>query len=56
MEIAQGIHRVEAPLGDRFVCMYLLVGDECTILIDTGIAKMPQDILLPYMERANPRP
>ena len=52
MEIAPGIHRVEAPLGDRFVCMYLLVGDEHMMLIDTGIANMPQDILLPYMEQA----
>ena len=53
MEIAPGIHRVETPLGDRFVCMYLLVGDDCTLLIDTGIAGMPQDILLPYMAQAN---
>ena len=30
MEMVKGIHRVEAPLGERFVCMYLLVGDDAT--------------------------
>lgn len=53
MEFAPGIHRVKAPLGNRFVCMYLLVGDEDTLLIDTGIDNMPNDILLPYMEANN---
>ena len=52
MEIAPGIHRVEAPLGERFVCMYLLAGDERIMLIDTGIANMPQELLIPYMEQA----
>jgi glyoxylase-like metal-dependent hydrolase (beta-lactamase superfamily II) len=52
MEIAKGIHRVQASLGDRFVCMYLLVGDEATMLIDTGLANMPEDVLLPYMDKA----
>jgi len=28
MEIAQGIHRIETPLADRFVCLFLLVGEE----------------------------
>lgn len=52
MEIAPGIHRIEAPLGDRFVCMYLLVGAERMLLIDTGLASMPGAILVPYMEKA----
>lgn len=52
MEIASGIHRIEAPLGDRFVCMFLLVGEDATMLIDTGLASMPQDNLIPYMEQA----
>lgn len=34
MEIAPGIHRVEAPLDDRFVCLYLLVGTESIIETD----------------------
>jgi glyoxylase-like metal-dependent hydrolase (beta-lactamase superfamily II) len=36
-EVAAGIHRIEAPLGDRYVCLYLLVGDDCALLVDTGI-------------------
>lgn len=52
MEIAPGIHRIEAPLGDRFVCLYLLVGAEAMLLIDTGLTHMPQEILLPYMTQA----
>ena len=38
MEIAQGIHRIEAPLGERFNALYLLVGSEASLLIDTGLA------------------
>lgn len=52
MEIAPGVHRVEAPLGDRFVCLYLLVGTESILLIDTGLAKLPGEVLVPYMEKA----
>ena len=52
MEIAPGIHRIEVPLGERFVCMYLLVGNDATLLIDTGLAPMPRENLLPYMEKA----
>lgn len=50
MEIARGIHRIQASLGERFVCLYLLVGSEKTLLIDTGLADMPQQVLLPYLD------
>jgi len=36
-EVAHGIHRVEAPLGDRYVCLYLLAGEEAALLVDTGL-------------------
>ena len=49
MEIAPGIHRIEAPLGDRFVCLFLLAGEECSLLIDTGMDKTPAESLFPYM-------
>jgi glyoxylase-like metal-dependent hydrolase (beta-lactamase superfamily II) len=52
MEIAPGIHRIEAPLGDRFVCMYLLVGSQHTLLVDTGLGKIPDTVLVPYMQQA----
>jgi glyoxylase-like metal-dependent hydrolase (beta-lactamase superfamily II) len=49
MEIAQGIHRIETPLADRFVCLFLLVGEECSLLIDTGLDSTPGEWLFPYM-------
>lgn len=51
MQIAPGIHRIEAPLGDRFVAMYLLVGDEAALLLDTGMDRMPYDYILPYLDQ-----
>ncbi len=51
MEIADGIHRIQAPLGDRFVCMYLLLGESAALLIDTGLAPMPAEVLDPYLGR-----
>lgn len=37
MEILPGIHRIEAPLGDRYVALYLIMGDDCALLVDTGV-------------------
>jgi glyoxylase-like metal-dependent hydrolase (beta-lactamase superfamily II) len=51
MEVAPGIHRIEAPLGERFVAMHLLVGDECALLFDTGMDRMPYDYILPYLDQ-----
>jgi glyoxylase-like metal-dependent hydrolase (beta-lactamase superfamily II) len=49
VEVAEGIHRIQAPLGDRFVCLYLLVGETGTLLLDTGIDDTPVTYLAPYM-------
>ena len=49
MEIAPGIHRIEPPLADRFVCLFLLAGEECSLLIDTGLDSTPAEWLFPYM-------
>ena len=49
MEIAHGIHRIEAPLGERFIAIYLLIGDRASLLVDTGIASSIADAVLPYM-------
>lgn len=56
MEIAQGIHRIEAPLGDRFNALYLLVGSEASMLVDTGLAPDAEGTLLPYLERIGHAP
>lgn len=36
MEVAEGIHRLETPFGDRVNAVYLLVGQRATLLVDTA--------------------
>ncbi len=49
MEVAPGIHRIEGDLGERYVCQYLLLGDERTLLVDTGLRDMPDSVIAPYL-------
>jgi glyoxylase-like metal-dependent hydrolase (beta-lactamase superfamily II) len=49
MEGAPGIHRIEAPLGDRIICLFLLVGEDRTLLVDTGIDETPRTSLVPFL-------
>jgi glyoxylase-like metal-dependent hydrolase (beta-lactamase superfamily II) len=49
MEVAPGIHRIEGDLGERYVCQYLLVGEERTLLVDTGVRDMPAQVIAPYL-------
>jgi glyoxylase-like metal-dependent hydrolase (beta-lactamase superfamily II) len=56
MEIAQGVHRIESDLGERFMCQYLLVGDERTLLVDTGLAGTPVGVIDPYLEQLGIEP
>ena len=50
MEILPGIHRIQSDLGARFMCQYVLVGEDRTILVDTGIAGTPEEVIIPYLE------
>jgi glyoxylase-like metal-dependent hydrolase (beta-lactamase superfamily II) len=50
MEILPGVHRIESDLGERFMCQYLLVGEERTVLVDTGLAGTPGEVIVPYLE------
>ncbi len=50
MEVAPGIHRIEGDLGERYVCQYLLVGEERTLLVDTGLRDMPASVIAPYLD------
>lgn len=50
MQLRPGLHRVQAPLGERFVALYLLVGTDATLLVDTGIRESVTETLLPYLE------
>jgi glyoxylase-like metal-dependent hydrolase (beta-lactamase superfamily II) len=51
MEVASGIHRIEGDLGERYVCQYLLVDAERSLLVDTGLRDMPDTVIAPYLER-----
>ena len=44
--------QVQAPLGERFVALYLLVGEEGALLVDTGIRESITETLLPYLDAA----
>jgi glyoxylase-like metal-dependent hydrolase (beta-lactamase superfamily II) len=50
MEVARGIHRIEGDLGERYVCQYLLLGEERTLLVDTGLREMPRTVIAPYLD------
>jgi glyoxylase-like metal-dependent hydrolase (beta-lactamase superfamily II) len=49
MEVAPGIHRIEGDLGERYVCQYLLVGEQRTLLVDAGLREMPSTVIEPYL-------
>ena len=49
MELRPGLHRIQAPLGERFIAMYLLEGPEGALLFDTGVAESVTGTLLPYL-------
>lgn len=49
MEIAPGIHRLDAPLGARVCATYLLVGSATVVLVDTGVAGTIAGGVLPYL-------
>ena len=48
-EVATGIFRIESTLGPRPFAQYLL-RDERSLLVDTGIATTPDEVILPAFE------
>ncbi len=48
-EVARGIFRIESDLGQRFMCQYLLVGEDATLLVDTGLAETPVEVIEPAL-------
>jgi len=50
MQLRPGLHRIQAPLGERFIAMYLFEGSEGALLFDTGVAASVPGTLLPYLE------
>ena len=56
MEIAPGIHRMACPFGARVVYCHLIVGEERTVLVDTGMAFSPEQDIFPYMCKIGLKP
>jgi len=56
MEIADGIHRIETPLGDRVNCVYLFVGTRSALLFDTAIGPTVTSHVKPYLARVGVGP
>lgn len=56
MQLRPGLHRIQAPLGERFVALYLLVGETGALLVDTGIRESITETFLPYLETAGINP
>jgi glyoxylase-like metal-dependent hydrolase (beta-lactamase superfamily II) len=48
-EVDSGLYRLEAPLGDRIVCCYLLRGSEYALLVDSGVSTTPAEVLVPAL-------
>lgn len=48
VEVAPGIDRIESILGPRPFAQYLL-RDERSLLVDTGVASTPDEVILPAL-------
>lgn len=48
-EIVPGVIRIESDLGVRFMAQYLLVGEVRAVLVDTGLARTPDEVLAPAL-------
>lgn len=50
MELADGLHRIEMPLGERINAAYLFVGRDGALVFDAGVDGDPSRHILPYVE------
>ncbi|GAA1702808.1 hypothetical protein GCM10009808_20970 [Microbacterium sediminicola] len=50
MQLRPGLHRIQAPLGERFIAMYLFTGPAASLLFDTGVDESVEGTLLPYLK------
>ena len=55
MEILKGIHRIRTALGPRNLYQNLLIGERC-VLIDTGLTRTPEEVILPYLRKVGRSP
>jgi len=56
MEVAEGIHRIETPLGERVNCVFLFAGTRAALLFDTAITRAVTAHVVPYLRRTGVDP
>jgi glyoxylase-like metal-dependent hydrolase (beta-lactamase superfamily II) len=49
MKLYPGVHQLQSLFGGRNLFQYLFVGDN-VILLDTGIAETPEQVIFPYLD------
>ena len=50
MEVAEGVHRIDVPLGARIVSLVLFEGKERSLLVDVGVDSTPRTELKQYLD------
>jgi glyoxylase-like metal-dependent hydrolase (beta-lactamase superfamily II) len=55
MELYPGVHQMQSLFGGRNLFQYLFLGDNI-VLLDTGIATTPTEIIFPYLDKLKLRP
>jgi glyoxylase-like metal-dependent hydrolase (beta-lactamase superfamily II) len=55
VEILPGVHRIESDIGGRRLHQYLLRGERI-VLIDTGFATTPAEVVFPYLDKIGVAP
>lgn len=53
MEILPGLHRIECPIGPRYVALYAIIGKVDILLVDTGFDGSIRETLVPYFKEHN---
>lgn len=56
MQVAEGLHRIETPLGERVNCVYLFAGTRAALLFDTAIGPAVASHVAPYARHAGVDP
>lgn len=51
IEVAERVFRIDAPLGERVVSLYLVSGDDEALLFDTGMNGTIPEYVLPSLDR-----
>jgi glyoxylase-like metal-dependent hydrolase (beta-lactamase superfamily II) len=50
MEVFPHVHQIRSGIADRHLFQYLFVGDN-VLLLDTGTAATPGEVILPYLKQ-----